>query len=320
MFSRCVCGVAPVRFPIMRLLGLLLLLIACSSGTEAGSKAVESGGAAGESATIGAGQGGSTAAAGTAPRAGATGEAMTAGEAAGGASATGEGGGSAAQPGAGAGGEPEDGGEAGAGGAPAGGMPTSGGSSGSASQAGSSAAGSGPGGAADSGGGPVMPDVCDGIPRWSPTERWTDYEQGDQRVFGGVLWHCQAPSVCTAYPGHASSPGWFKDAVCKSGPTNEVAACQCLTGQCCDGCYVRPSSYFCGEVVRTAQCTGPVVEQCGGARDTIDKDYWNLFCDGAESTTCSRWGAHKKYTNGDCPAKTGCVESGDQASCVACAP
>lgn len=298
----------------MRLLGLALLLVACSSGTQAGSgDPLETGGAAGEAPEVHAGSS-SLAGSSELPRAGAG---ASAGE--GGASATSAGEGGAPSAGsppapAGAGGEAGEGGAGGEGGAPI----SNGGSGGSVHQGGTSTGGTSSAGAS-SGGGTVVPDPCEGVAHWSPAERWTNYTKGDQRVFGGVLWHCQSTSVCTAYPGHSSSPGWFKDAECKGGPTNEVAACQCLSGQCCDGCYVRPTSHFCGEVVRTAQCLGPVVNQCGGATDTIDKDWWNLFCDGAESTTCSRWGAHTKYSNGDCPAKTGCVESGDQASCNACA-
>lgn len=306
VFRRCARGAGPVRFSIMkRLLGLVTLLIACSSGTEDRSSGPsETGGDAGEQPVVHAGASGSSA--GALARAGTAGEGGGAASAGGASTAAGS---PAAL--AGEGGESGEGGEAGAGGAS--------GSSGSTHQAGSQAAGSGgAAGNGGSGGGPVVPDACEGIPHWSPSARWTDYTKGDQRVFGGVLWHCQAPSVCTAYPGHSSSPGWFKDAECKGGPTNEVAACQCLSGQCCDGCYVRPRSYFCGEFVRTAQCLGPALNQCGGAQETIDKDYWNLFCDGAETATCSRWGAHTKYTSGDCPSQTGCVEQGDQASCSVC--
>lgn len=297
----------------MRLLGLVTLLVACSSGTQAGSgDTLEVGGAAGDATEARAGA--SSVAGSASAQAGAGGSA-TGGDIA---SAAGEAGASVA--GAppvliGVGGEAGEVGAGGEGGAPI----SNGGSGGSIHQGGTSTAGTGSAGTSGAGGGTVIPDPCDGIAHWNPSERWTDYVKGDQRVFGGILWHCQSTAVCTAYPGHASSPGWLKDADCKGGPTNEVAECQCLSGQCCDGCYVRPRSHLCGEVVRTAQCLGPVVNQCGGATDTIDKDWWNVFCDGAETTTCSRWGAHTKYTNGDCPAKTGCVESGDQASCNACA-
>jgi hypothetical protein len=295
---------------MLKRLGLGLLLVACSSesgslyegggGTEnggspvgaSGSKAMVSGGSAtaGSPANAESGAGGEP----TPSVSGGSGGGATSG-AGGGLSVAGAGGATA--------------------GAPSGG---GGGSSGSGGQQTAGEPGADEGGSGGEGGAGSEPDLCAGKMHWSATERWTDYEQGDQRVFGGVLWHCQSPPDCVTFPGSPVSPGWFKDAECAGGPTGEVAACQCATGQCCDGCYVRPRSYFCGEVVRTAQCVGPVVNQCGGATDTIDKDWWNLFCDGAESVTCSRWGAHKKYSNGDCPAGTGCVEQGDQASCAAC--
>ncbi len=182
---------------------------------------------------------------------------------------------------------------------------------------GSGGAASGAPGAGGVGGAPVV-DPCAGAAHWSATARWSDYAKGDERAFGGFLWHCQSPAECTSYPGKSTSPGWIKDAECAGGPTDEVAACQCAAGTCCDGCYLRPRSYFCGEFVRTAQCLGSTVNQCGGATDTIDKDYWNLFCDGASAGECTRWGAHTKFSNGDCPSNTGCVEQGDQASCTAC--
>lgn len=294
----------------MRLLGLVALLVACSSesGTLGGDQ-VEGGGAAGETGSANSGGSSAKPTAGAAPKGGGA----QAGEPGGGASPTDSAG---------------QGGETAAGGAPVGvageggavsavGMAGDGGAPVIAGSGGSPLSEDGAAGAGD-GGAPVdLPDPCAGTVHWDKSERWAENIAGALRHFAGSLWECRSADYCRFYPGNGEPKGWVAVAECSSGPIKETE-CQCAAGACCDGCYVRPASYFCGEFVRTAQCLGPAVNQCGGAQDTIDKDWWNLFCDGTASATCSRWGAHTKYSNGDCPAKTGCVESGDQASCQAC--
>jgi hypothetical protein len=287
-----------------RWLGLLLIVLGCSSNVEVpgsagagagGSPSSESGAAGASAEMAGRSSGGTKSSAGAGADAGA---AIGGGGSAGGGASGGSGGEVA---------DASGGADASTGGMPdgAGGEPAMGGAAGS------------PGGAASGGAGGEVADACDGYTHWSPTEKWTDYQQNDRRVFGGVLWRCQAPQFCVSYPGSSSSPGWFKVEDCAGGPTNEVAACQCASGTCCDGCYLRPRSHLCGEVVRTAQCVGDAAPECSGAKDGIDKDWWNLFCNG-DSTECTRWGAHTKFTNGNCPTKTYCTEQGDQASCNAC--
>lgn len=84
--------------------------------------------------------------------------------------------------------------------------------------------------------------------------------------------------------------------------------CVCSTGTCCDGCHFRPKSYFCGEVSRSQRC----YETHGIS--SIEHDYWNLFCNG-DSTECTRWAVHTKFSGAECPSQTSCVEDGDHASC-----
>lgn len=298
-----------------RLLGLVTLLIACSSGTEAGSGDSSAAGAlpiahAGVSGAVSrtAGEGGGGANAGSAP--------LTAGS-------------PAAL--AGAGGEPGEGGES-SGGAPSAGAAA--GSSGSTNQAGSQAAGNGgaagnvgsagTGGAAGSStagaaGTQSAPDPCAGAIHWDKNERWAELVTGTLRHFAGSLWKCQAADYCRFYPGNGEPNGWVAVAECSSGPVKEPE-CQCTTGTCCDGCYIRPPSYFCGEVVRYARCTGKAPLSCPGSKPDIEGDYWNLFCDGNAPGECTRWGAHTKFAGAGQCGSMGlvCVEQGDQASCAAC--
>jgi hypothetical protein len=95
--------------------------------------------------------------------------------------------------------------------------------------------------------------------------------------------------------------------------------CVCSSGACCDGCHYLPKTHFCGEVVRTAECTGGAAPQCGAATKYVDKDYWNLFCNG-DSNECTRWGAHTRFVVSTCESAQGCVAVGNQASCQACQP
>jgi hypothetical protein len=276
----------------------LALLVACSSET-AGNGSTPPPPVGGSSSE--AGSAGSDATGGTKLGGGGSGAGMPSAQAGSGGVATG----GVSSGGGGTGGAAA--GNAGGGNAPLAGAPDGGTSAG---DGGSSAAGEGGGPAeAGSGGeaGAAPADPCEGVAHWSATERWTDYTKGALRVFGGVLWKAQAPAGCETYPDYRASDGWIKVIDCAGGPVSETAPCQCAAGACCDGCYLRPTSYFCGEVVRTAQCL---------ANNTLDRDYWNLFCAGDDGGACTRWGAHTKYTTGDCPAQTTCTETGDQAACV----
>lgn len=289
-------------------LGLWLLAVACSSSTSGNGTSEAEAGRAGQPESAGGqeAQGGDKPVGGAAAHGGAPSASGAPAGAGGGVSS------SAGATSAGTGGD----GDAAAGG-------DAGGEGGSAevTPAGGSGAGGGAGGmpvAGTSGAAGSGPDACKGVAHWSETERWTDYSANDKRVFAGVLWRCQVPDLCPTYPGHSASAGWFKVENCAGGPTNETAPCQCAVGACCDGCYLRPRSYLCGEFEKTAQCLGKTVNQCGGGTDSIDHDFWNLFCNGDQAEKCTRWGAHTKFTNGACPFGTGCLEQGDQASCVDC--
>ena len=343
-FSHCAPARESLRSAIMlKRLGLGLLLVACSSESQAIGDD-EAGGSSGAADTIAIGSAARTAGRGvagsasgggmtvgggmTSAAAGATGGASVAGGGQGGSAGaavagSGDQGGSAVVVSAGTGGGPI----ASGGGASAGAAAESAGDSGSGGMA-TGGDGAGSAGAAVGGTGGGAPDPCAGVAHWSPTDKITDYTprppdaegywRGDLRVFGGILWAAQQGWGCQTYPGHDDLSGWLKIDICAGGPVAETAACQCSAGQCCDGCYLRPSSYFCGEVVRTAQCLGPVVNQCGGATKTLGGDSWSLFCDGETATECTRWGRHVNFPLSDCPRQTGCVENGDQASCVAC--
>lgn len=169
---------------------------------------------------------------------------------------------------------------------------------------------------AGAGGADTGPDPCQDVPHWSAEDRWTDYGVDELRVFGGRLWKAVQPLFCHTYPGHGAPEGWVEAAVCKGGPIDEQAECQCNAGTCCDGCYLRARSYSCGEVARYARCTMGEPFQCTTGTDRIEHDYWNLFCNG-DGTECTRWAAHTKYVSSPC-GKMVCIESGDQAACVEC--
>lgn len=203
-----------------------------------------------------------------------------------------------------------------------GGASGSAGSGGGSSGTGPDAAGDG-GSSGDSigGAGGEAADPCAGVAHWSPTDKITDYTprppdapgdwRGDLRVFGGILWAAQAATSCQTYPGHAPGfEGWLKIATCAGGPVAETAACQCAAGSCCDGCYLRGQSYFCGETVRYVRCSpghGGVVDSEG--------DYYNLFCDGLSAGDCTRWGPHTKYATGSCASGVMCQSSTAETAC-----
>jgi hypothetical protein len=292
-----------------------------------GAPAVGGAGVAGLSGSLAAGgsiaggmsAGGSAAPAGAASGGAGVGGSLGGGGAGGGATSgsSGEGGalGESGAPGgagdslAGAGGDPTGGGSAGSGGSGSSGGGAGGGAGGSAGTASGGQAGTA------GSGGTGVPDECEGVPHWSATETWHDYQAGDRRVFGGRAWTCLNPYFCYSYPG--STDSWAKSNVCAGGLTDEVAACQCQQGTCCDGCYYRPPTYSCGQGVRTAQCIGAVVPACGAGTKYLDQDYWSLFCGGDTGGECN-WGGHVKYVDSSCGAGTGCLEEGDQASCQAC--
>jgi hypothetical protein len=286
------------------LIALGLVVAACSgSGTDGPSNAPEGAGDAGE-ASPGAGKGGATATAGTASG-GAGGESIPAEGGAGGALPVSSSGAPAGVSGAGTGGESEAG---------------QGGSSVATAGAGSTG-GIGPAPQAGSGGeagSSPDPDACAGVPAWDETVPWTALTKDELRTLRGELWKCSSPAFCTTHPGHETAPGWVKVDDCADSNEGGEPACQCEEGACCDGCFFRPRAHFCGEVLRSASCHDEAIPSCGGGQKDIDRDYWNLFCNGDTGGDCTRWGAHTKFTYGTCPQGTGCIESGDQASCVAC--
>jgi hypothetical protein len=302
----------------MRWLVFGLLLCACSGNTDGGLTASGWSGSSGGTAPL-TQAGASAGAEPLAAHAGGSGASASSGSAP--TAAAGRDGAGAT---AGSGGTTGGGGSGGAltvvvggAGASQGGSPASG--TGGETQIGGSA---GSGGAGESeaggeGGAPMItPDPCEGVKHWSPTDKITDYTprpsdadgswQGDLRVFGGILWAAQAASGCQTYPGrNPGYEGWLEIATCAGGPINETAACQCASGACCDGCYLRPSSYFCGEVVRAVRCSS------GGE----EGDYWDLFCDGLSGGDCKRWGAHSKYANGSCASGVTCQSSSAETAC-----
>jgi hypothetical protein len=282
------------------LLATTLLLAACGSSDAASFSPLFDGGAGRNSATVevtggdgpGSSQGGGASSSNEAP-AGEAGEPSAASANTGGNVTAGAGGkapGTSGAPSSGSGGQGGAGGASGGGAAGGGAGGLSGGGAGGA------------GGAGGSGG----PDPCASALHWNPKDRWDDNAVGVRRQFAGKLWECQAADYCRYFPGNGEPNGWAAIAECPSGPATE-AACQCEEGACCDGCYFRPSSYFCGEVARSGQCL---------QNGSINLDYWNLFCTGDSTGECTRWGAHTKYGTGPCPDNGLCQETGDLATCV----
>lgn len=284
------------------LIALGLVVAACSgSGSNNPSTAQGEAGEGGDAPAAGGSKQGSAGSSGSA------GAASRAGAGAGGEAGEGnETGGSAGLPGSsgagGAAGEPTIGGQGGEFVTPAGGE-----------------GGGGwvpPIGSGGEGGAPA--DACEGVLPWDPIVPWTELVKNELRTLRGELWRCSSQAQCTTYPGHETAPGWKKVADCADPNEGGEPACQCAAGACCDGCYFRPRSHFCGEVVRYTSCRGDVVQACGGATETLDRDYWNLFCTGDTGGECTRWGAHTRFHGLTCEQGTGCLESGDQASCSAC--
>jgi hypothetical protein len=292
---------------------------------------------AGASSGAGAGTGGASTGSGGSdgPRGGSGGDPAGggAGEGDGGSEQGGQAGlGSAGEMGAGGvpgtGGAPPsgDGGEAGqgqggsfggGGGGGVGGTSGSGGTAGTGGEGGSDGSTAGTGGTGDP---DPDPDPCEGVPAWSPTESWTNYEVDEKRVVSGQVWRCKNPMFCHTYPGHQSSNSWILVGDCHDPNAGGSPACQCSSGTCCDGCYFRPQSHFCGEVPRDSMCSGNAVPACPGAKRRIELDYWNLFCNG-DSNQCTRWAVHTKYSSQECAVGTVCIDSGGgdlSASCKAC--
>ncbi len=301
------------------LIVLGLAVAACSgSGSDGPSNLAAEAGDGGE-ASPGAGKPTSAGAAAIAGAHAYAGESGTTGDGgAGEAGAAGEsssgalgGAGGAAAGEAGQGGEvvlPTGGTSAGTGGATPGGSSGAGGTGGTGGKAGA-------GGSAGSGGSIVTPDPCEGVLPWDPTVPYTELKKDELRTLQGQLWKCTSPAFCTTHPGHETAPGWMKVDDCADPNEGGEPACQCEEGACCDGCFFRPRSHLCGEDVRYADCGGGQV--CGGEA-LIHREYWNLFCAGDGGSNCTRWGASTKSNTTSCPGNTACVESGDQASCVAC--
>lgn len=105
-----------------------------------------------------------------------------------------------------------------------------------------------------------------------------------------------------------------------SGGSAGGPACVCSTGQCCDGCQFRPSSYFLGALPRTSSCSNVPPPSLAGS--AIYLEIWNVFCTGT-SATDQRWGAHVNETATQCPYKWTCVDPdhlGTPTSAVCMAP
>lgn len=79
--------------------------------------------------------------------------------------------------------------------------------------------------------------------------------------------------------GESGGAGGGADPSTGGSATGGAPACECTTGECCDGCHVRPSSYFCGEATRASSC--------GSQQQYID--FGNLFCDGHSAGRCIRF-------------------------------
>lgn len=197
----------------------------------------------------------------------------------------------------------------GSGGSAAGAGGAQGGSSGSSGAGGTSGGdgGTSEGGEGGEGGLPDPgPDPCEGVPAWDPNETWHDYSVNEKRVVSGEVWRCQVPHACHTYPGGDTVyQGWIFVAECNDPSAGGSPACQCDSGECCDGCYLRGQNHFCGEVPRYGNCDNGYLEL----------DYWNLFCNG-DATVCNRWAVHTKDTTAFCDQGTVCQESGEMASCV----
>jgi hypothetical protein len=95
-----------------------------------------------------------------------------------------------------------------------------------------------------------------------------------------------------------------------------TAPCECAAGACCDGCHYLPKSHFCGEMVRSATCSGTSASLCLSGTTRIERDYWNVFCTG-DSTECSRWAIHTRYVSSNCDAGDVCLAA-DTPACQPC--
>lgn len=195
----------------------------------------------------------------------------------------------------------------------------SGGSAAGGATAGSGGASAGTSGSSGLGGvsgSSSQPDPCEGVKHWSASETWPSYKTDEKRVFGGKLWTCPNPLACYSYPGFAV--GWLEVATCTGGPIAEKAPCQCTAGACCDGCYLRASSYRCDIYVQRAQCSGDPVASCGSGTSYIYRDQANVFCT-ADSPDCTGTRRGTVLPVGaSCPANTGCIEHGDIDTCDPC--
>lgn len=96
-------------------------------------------------------------------------------------------------------------------------------------------------------------------------------------------------------------------------------ACVCSTGQCCDGCQLRPSSYLIGVQPRTSSCLNVPPPSLAGS--AIYLEFWNVFCTGASATE-QRWGAHVNETATKCPYQWTCasIDHTDTPTSAVCYP
>lgn len=127
----------------------------------------------------------------------------------------------------------------------------------------------------------------------------------------------------------ASSLGGLGDTGASGGPPVASAGagggvtCECTTGQCCDGCRFRPSSYFLGELPFASACSGTSAV-CPSFGKDIEVQYSNLFCTG-DSADGTRWYSDRngivvtKTVFSDCAGSwAGCSAIEGGHACVSC--
>jgi hypothetical protein len=77
-------------------------------------------------------------------------------------------------------------------------------------------------------------------------------------------------------------------------------ACTCSSGACCDGCRPLPSTHLCASnQVHALTCVH------AGLSGDIGKQFADLYCDGIETATCTRW-VDTTYTATSCPNNQVC--------------
>lgn len=105
-----------------------------------------------------------------------------------------------------------------------------------------------------------------------------------------------------------------------SGGTGGGAACECSTGQCCDGCHFRPSSFFLGKQNYSSSCSGSQMSPtCASYMYRIEFDERNFFCTGTSATESRN--VHIDFLDTECAIGDVCRVIGTgllAAQCGAC--